>query len=117
MEEIFNTENLEIMLSVVGLILTSVICIIKAIINGKQKRWLKDSTTLLDAVAPLMEIAEKYVNYSGEEKKQYVLTKINQLAIENGVHFNAEQISTKIEELIVLSKKVNNKNKEMEKDI
>ena len=97
------------MLSILGLILTSVICIIRAIISGKQKRRLKDSTVLLDAVVPLMEIAEKYLNYSGEEKKQYVLTKINQLAIENGIIFNAEEISAKIEELIVLSKEVNNK--------
>ncbi len=105
--------NYEILLSIVGtvfsLLLTSIVCWIKAIKSGKQKKLLQNHATFMDAIAPLMELAEKYHNYSGEEKKQFVLTKMNQLAIENNLKFDAEEISNRIEELITLSKEVNNK--------
>ena len=108
-------ENLEVLLSILGtilsLLLTSIVCLVKAIQKGKEKRSIEANTIFLEALAPLMEIAEKYENYTGEEKKAFVLTKMNQLAIENHLKFNAEEVSKKIEELIVLSKEVNNKNK------
>ena len=47
--------------------------------------------------------------YLCDEKKEYVLTRINQLAIENGINFDVKAISDKIEELIKLSKEVNYK--------
>ena len=74
-----------------------------------KKKNLENSILLLDAVAPIMEVAEKYVHYTGEEKKEFVLTKINQLAIENKLKFDEVAVSNKIEELITLSKEVNNK--------
>ena len=70
---------------------------------------LQDDADLLDAVAPIMQIAESFTNYSSAEKKEYVLTRINQLAIENGINFDVKAISDKIEELIKLSKEVNYK--------
>ena len=54
-----------------------------------------------------MEIAESFANYSGEEKKEYVITKVNQFAIENGIKFDLQMVTEKIEEMIELSKKVN----------
>ena len=56
-----------------------------------------------------MEIAENFSNYSGEEKKQFVLTKVNQFAIENGLKFDAETTAAQVEKLIELSKKINAK--------
>lgn len=106
-----NIDNFELIVSIAGtilsLLLTCVVCIVKIIRNAKQKKFLIDNTLLMDSIAPLMEVAEKYENYSGEEKKQFVLTKINQIAIENHLKFDVEEISKKIEELIVLSKEVN----------
>ena len=54
-----------------------------------------------------MEIAEQFTNYSGEEKKEYVMTRVNQFALENKIKFDSEAVNEKIEELIGLSKKVN----------
>ena len=79
-----------------------------------MKKKLKNSYVLLDAVAPLMEIAETFTNYSGEEKKEYVMTKVNQFAIENGIRFDSQAVSNKIEELIGLSKNVNSDRQEEE---
>ncbi len=116
-----NITNWEMILSLAGtvlsLIFTCLICFIKMLLNRKQKRVIEDRVALLDAVAPLMEIAETFSNYTGQEKKEYVLTKINQLAIENGVKFNAQEVSEKIEELIKLSWEVNAKTKSEEANV
>ena len=45
----------------------------------------------------------------GEEKKEYVMTKANRYAIENGIAFDETAVSDKVEELIALSKEVNAK--------
>lgn len=104
-------ENLEWILSLAGTALSLfVVCItfiVKLVQSIKERSKDKERTELLDAVGPIMEIAETFVNYSGEEKKEYVLTKINQYAIENGIVFDSKLVSEKIEELITLSKQVN----------
>ena len=47
-----------------------------------------------------------------QEKKEYVMTKANQFALDNGIKFNEEFISNKIEDLLSLTNQVNvNKNK------
>ncbi len=104
-------ENLELILSLIGttvsLLITCIIFIVKFVKSLRAKRLAEDDTAILEAILPLMEIAEKYKNYSGEEKKEYVLTKLNQFTIENGINFNAEAVIGKIEELIQLTKQVN----------
>ncbi len=104
-------ENLELILSLIGttgsLLITCIIFIVKFVNSLRTKRLAEDDTEILEAILPLMEIAEKYENYSGEEKKEYVLTKLNQFAIENGIAFNTEAVIGKIEELIQLTKQVN----------
>ena len=93
--------------TVLGLVILCVSFLIKLVQSIRARKKEQGKTTLLDAVAPLVEIAENFIGYSGEEKKEYVMTKLNQFAIENGIEFNAEAISEKIEELIELSKQVN----------
>ena len=104
-------ENLELWLSIVGtalsLLITTLVFVFKFIKCYRTKRKMLNTSLLLEAVAPIVEIAESYSNYSGEEKKQFVLTKVNQFALENNIPFNADEISKKIEELIELSKQVN----------
>lgn len=111
-------ENLELILSLAGtalsLFIACVVFIVKLIRGHITKKDLKNSYVLLDAVAPLMEIAESFTNYSGEEKKEYVITKVNQFALENGIKFDAQAVSNKIEELIGLSNNVNSDKKEKE---
>lgn len=104
-------EHLEWILSIAGTVLSLIIlCVsflIKLLQSIKARKKEKGQTTLLETVAPIVELAETFESYSGEEKKEYVLTKVNQFAIENGIEFNIEAVSKKIEELIELSKKVN----------
>lgn len=104
-------EHLEWILSIAGTVLSLIIFCISFLIKLLQIRRARKKeqgqATLLDAVAPIVEIAEMFVGYSGEEKKEYVMTKVNQFAIENGIEFNSELVSQKVEELIALSKQVN----------
>lgn len=106
-------ENAELIISLIGtafsLLITCFIVIAKLIGSVKRRKSMQESADLLDAIAPLMEIAEKHRNYSGEEKKEFVLTKLNQFSIENGIEFKAEEITERLEKLINLTKQVNTK--------
>lgn len=104
-------ENFELIVSLAstaaGLLIVCVSFLVKLINSIKKRKSQQNEVTLLDAVAPIVEIAETFTNYSGEEKKEYVLTKVNQFAIENGIKFDSTLVSNQIERLIELSKQVN----------
>ncbi len=106
-------ENFEVVLSLAGtafsLLVTSVIFVIRMVKALKERNSMQSLSCLYDAIAPLMEIAEGFTGYSGEEKKQFVLTKVNQFAIENGIKFDAAATAAQVEKLIGLSKKINAK--------
>ena len=104
-------ENLEIIISVagaaLGLLVTTVTFLAKFIKNAKAKKVAENIVKIGNAMIPYIQEAETFLNYSGEEKKQYVMTKANQFAIDNNIPFDAEAVSDKIEELIGLTKQVN----------
>lgn len=104
-------ENLEIILSVagtaLGLLVTTVTFLAKFIKNAKAKKAAENIVDISNALIGYIEEAETFLNYSGEEKKQYVMTKANQFAIESGIKFDAEAVSAKIEELVGMTKQVN----------
>lgn len=107
-------ENLEVILSLSGTILSlfaaSVTFLVKLIRSVRARVKEKGETALLEAVAPLVEMAEELENCSGAEKKEYVLTKVKEYATKNGIEFDAEKVSDKIEALVKLSKQVNKRN-------
>ena len=104
-------ENLEIIISIasaaLGLLITTVTFLSKFVTNAKAKKAMENIVKIGNAVIPYIEEAETFVHYSGEEKKQYVLTKANMFAIENKIKFNEQAVSEKIEELVMLTKQVN----------
>ena len=108
-------KNIEIILSIsgtaLGFMVTALTFIAKFIKSAKAKRIAENVIKIGNAVIPYIEQAEKYVGYSGAEKKEYVMTKANQFAIDNGIAFNAGLIGEKIEELVSLTKEVNARNK------
>lgn len=104
-------ENIEIIISIasaaLGLLITTVTFLSKFVTNAKAKKAMENIVKIGNAVIPYIEEAETFVHYSGEEKKQYVLTKANMFAIENKIKFNEQAVSEKIEELVTLTKQVN----------
>lgn len=108
-------QNLEIIISLastaLGFVITTLTFLLKFIKNEKAKRIADQTVKLCDAILPYIKKAETFINYSGEEKKEYVMTRANQYAQKNKLKFDEEFISQKIEELIALTKEVNTKTK------
>lgn len=106
-------EHLKLLLSfavtVLGLLISTLTFLIKSIGNAKAKKKASELLELCNVLLPYMEKAEKFVNYTGEEKKEYVITQVNRYALENGIKFDYNVVSSKIEEYIELSKEVNAK--------
>lgn len=106
-----NPENIHLYLSILApmltLLCTTVVFLQKFVKNKKLKRVLEKTEQITREIIPCITEAERFVNYSGAEKKEYVMTKINQYALENHIKFNQEEISKRIEELVSLTKEVN----------
>lgn len=78
------------------------------VVAVKNKNWNKICSIVKEAVSK----AEEFTNYTGEEKKNYVMTLANQYAIENNIKFNSDKVSNFIEEVVTLSKEVNARDKD-----
>ena len=104
-------ENIELIFSLIGtcigLIITLATIIGKYVSNKKTKRLAEQTIEICNAILPYIEQAESYIAYSGQEKKEYVMTKANQYAIEKGIAFDESVISEKVEEILELTKTVN----------
>lgn len=107
-------EKIEILLSIaataVGLAITTITFLSKFIKSARAKKVAENVVKIGNILLPYIEQAEKFVSFTGEEKKAYVMTKANQFAIENGIKFEAEKTSAKIDEIVALCKEVNVKN-------
>lgn len=106
-------QNIEIILSLasatLGFVVTTITFLLEFIKNAKAKKIAEQTVKFCDAIIPYIKQAETFINYSSEEKKEYVMTRANQYAQENRLKFNEEFVSQKIEELIALTKDVNAK--------
>ena len=105
-----NPENIHLYLSILAptltLLCTTVVFLQKFVKNKKLKRVLEKTEQITREIIPCITEAEKFSNYSGAEKKEYVMTKLNQFALENHIKFNQEEASNRIEELVTLTKDV-----------
>ena len=81
--------------------------LIKYIKNEKAKQVLQKTLRIAELLQPLVIEAEAFEHYSGEEKKQYVLTKANQYALSNRIRFVESEVSAMIDELIATTRQVN----------
>lgn len=106
-------ENFELIVSLagaaLGLFITTATFLAKFVKNAKLKKAAEQTIEICNAILPYIEEAETFVNYSGEEKKEFVMTKANQYALEHGIKFDKELVSNEIEELVKLSKTVNSR--------
>lgn len=98
--------------SVIPVLIAFFTFLIKFIKNEKAKKVLNGMLKVSEAIQSLTVAAEKFTNFSGEEKKQYVLTKVNQFAIDNKIKFDQEKVSQMIDELVATTKKVNMRDKD-----
>lgn len=103
--------NLEYILSIISVI----ICfILSLIINIKKIKKLKSENKEINNIEFINSVLEEYIkkaeefkNFTGIEKKEYVLTKTNKYLFDNNIHISDDVIDKKIEELIDLTNLVN----------
>lgn len=104
-------EKLSIVLSaagtMIGIIVVMLTSLCKLIKNSKARKMAENIIKMGNFILPYIEEAETFISFTGEEKKAYVMTKANQYAIDNGIKFNEEETSAKIDELVALCKVVN----------
>lgn len=62
-------------------------------------------------IQPLVVKAEQFRNFSGAERKEWVMTQLRIVALENSIVFDENAVSEKVEEVVSTTNKVNvNKN-------
>ena len=101
----------EVIITVATLLITTISFLIKSVKSSKAQKTSKAEIHINNILLKLMEEAEKYVNYSGEEKKAYVITRVKEEFLRNKVKLDTNKVNDKIESLIQLSKNVNGRNK------
>ena len=102
------TDEIIRLISGIASLLIPLIGFITALVKViKEKRW----NILKSALCDFMIKAEEMVGSTGEEKKQAVLKWSKEFCKEQGINFNEDQVSSAIETLINLTKKVNAKDK------
>lgn len=102
-EEIIRIVGLSIplLISIIGFIIS----LIKAIKSGK---WNKLTEVLKGYIAE----AEGFKNYTGAEKKNYVLMCLSDFCKKSNISFDYKKISASIEEILDLTKLVNAREKD-----
>lgn len=80
--------------------------------NKKLKRKAENWAKIAKAAQIYVADAEQFLNFAGTEKKEWVITKINQYAIDKGIEFDVRLASALIEDIVQLSKKVNGREKD-----
>lgn len=111
-----NFEILKFILTTVGLGLALISSILVAVAkNSKSAKTAKNATNLLSvisAVQTFISQAESIVGFTGANKKEWVMTKVNQFCISKGITYDDEEVDKLVEKFIDFSKQVNAKGEE-----
>lgn len=104
-------EKLEYIFSLVGTVLSFLVALLTLVVKLmkvlKDKSVTEDREKLVEKLLELVVEAEGILDYSGKEKKAYVMEKISEFASETDIEADLEFISAEIEKLVELSKQVN----------
>ena len=73
----------------------------------KAVKALSAMELLVSSIQPLVIKAEQFSNFSGAEKKQWVMTQLRLLALEKNLIIDEEAVSEKVEEIVSTTNKVN----------
>lgn len=103
---------ISIVIFVLGLITSIISIIIKYTKNIKVKNNLKNILGVIEELIPLIEEAETFSSYSGEEKKEYVISRIYRKLSKEDIKIDEVKIDEMIEKLVSFSKEVNYKESE-----
>ncbi|HEY8364061.1 MAG TPA: hypothetical protein VIK84_00695 [Haloplasmataceae bacterium] len=103
----------EILAIIIPVIIGFIVLVSKLTKSTKLKKLAQNLIEVEKITRDYICNAEKFLNYSGQDKKEWVKTKVNQYCIENDIKYEENVIDDIIENLIVLSKTVNKREKDM----
>ena len=107
------TETIELVGKIMSGVCTGIMGVLTLILGIKKGKWKSlfkgenAKHSVMDILREAMTTVENFANYTGEEKKEYVKTKVNQYCIENKIEYDAELTEENIEKMIEFSKEVN----------
>ena len=104
-------EYITIIGTAVSLVASALLFIIRSVKTNKIKKEMITELNIEKMLLSLIEEAEEFINYSGIEKKTYVITRVKEELLKSKIKFDTNKVSEKIEELINLSNKVNTRNR------
>lgn len=99
-------ENLKFIVTGLIFIFYFAIKIIKLLLEKKQIKSLNDKQLLNEKILLLIEEAETLFE-NGTEKKEFVLSSINDFLIKNKINITTTEIEEIIEKIINVSKSIN----------
>ena len=104
-------EKLEYIFSFVGTVLSFLVALLTLVLKLmkvlKDKSITEDREKLVEKLLELVVEAEGMLDYSGKEKKAYVMEKVSEFASREDIEADLEFVSDEIEKLVELSKQVN----------
>lgn len=104
-------ENIKTLISICFLVLCFISSLLsllmKNISNIKKKKNLENILNIFNEIIPLIEEAEAFIDYDGEEKKEYVISRIIKILNNKGEKIDTDMIESMIETLVSFSKEVN----------
>ena len=110
------TEKIKIIVSLVSALvpLLSIVAglVIKFAKTEKAKKLAKQLNFWTTEIGKYVVEAEKFLNYKGLEKKEFVLTRVNQACLENKVKYDTTKVSEILEEIVKITKQVNQREKD-----
>jgi len=96
-------------LSVCG---TGIPLIIKLIKKTKQFIKERDWNKVMGVLPQLILEAEKFINYRGQEKKEFVKSRLAVFSVKNSIAFDEARFETAIDEIVRLTREVNKREKD-----
>lgn len=105
-------EAKEIITFIIPLIISFVIVLSRLFKNKKLKKLAQNLLEIEKGVKEYMCQIEDFKNFTGEDKKEWVKTKVNQYCINNGIEYDETLVDEFIETFIKFSKTVNKREKE-----
>lgn len=106
-------ELITLVSAILGVVVTATGLLIPLVKNAKAKKRLSAINKLSEVLQKFVIEAEAFTNFTGAEKKEYVMTKANRYAIDNKISYDENAVSEKVEDLVALSKQVNNKKSDL----
>ena len=100
-------ENLHTYIEIGLACLSGISTIIYFVVVFTRANKEKKIEMLKNAMLGMMEEAEKFKNYTAEEKKQYVFTRAKEFILDQKLKFSDSQLSSVIERQIEFSNNVN----------